>query len=110
MVTSDVMRGFNSFIILSILKKGDNYGYQISNIIKEKTNGAYIMKETTLYSAFNRLEKQSLIESYSKSETKGKPRTYYKITPLGIEAYFEKLIEWEEVQAIIQRFVKEENT
>ncbi|MBM6614752.1 PadR family transcriptional regulator [Desemzia sp. RIT804] len=108
MITSDVMRGFNSLIILSILMKGDNYGYQISTMIKEKTNGEYIMKETTLYSAFNRLEKQSLIQSYSKSGTKGKPRTYYKITPLGIEEYFEKLVEWEEVQAIIHEFVKEE--
>lgn len=109
MVSSDVMRGFNSLLILSILMKGDNYGYQISNMIREKTKGAYIMKETTLYSAFNRLEKQNLVNSYSKAETKGKPRTYYKITPLGIESYFEKLVEWEEVQRIIQRFVKEEN-
>ncbi|MFL2100407.1 PadR family transcriptional regulator [Desemzia sp. FAM 23991] len=108
MVTSDVMRGFNSLIILSILMKEDNYGYQISNLIKEKTDGEYMMKETTLYSAFNRLEKQALIQSYSKSETKGKPRTYYKITPLGIEEYFEKLVEWEAVQTIIQRFIKEE--
>lgn len=108
MVTSDVMRGFNSLIILSILMKQDSYGYQISNLIKEKTHGAYIMKETTLYSAFNRLEKNALIHSYSKPETRGKTRTYYKITPLGIEAYFEKLIEWEETQQIIHQFVKEE--
>lgn len=110
MVSSDVMRGFNSLLILSVLMKGDNYGYQISNIIKEKTNGAYIMKETTLYSAFNRLEKQHFIKSYSKAETRGKPRTYYKVTPLGIESYFEKLVEWEEVQMIIHRFTKEEKT
>lgn len=110
MVSSDVMRGFNSLLILAILMKEDNYGYQISSMIKEKTKGAYVMKETTLYSAFNRLEKQSLIQSYAKAETKGKPRTYYKITPLGIENYFEKLVEWEEVQAIIQQFVKEDKS
>jgi PadR family transcriptional regulator PadR len=47
-ISSDVMRGFNSLILLSILMKEDSYGYQISNTIKEITDGKYIMKETTL--------------------------------------------------------------
>lgn len=59
------MRGFNSLILLSILMKEDSYGYKISNTIKEITNDKYVMKETTLYSAFNRLEKSDLIQSYS---------------------------------------------
>lgn len=61
MISSDVMRGFNSLILLSILMKEDSYGYQISNTIKVLTDGKYIMKETTLYSAFNRLEKVNLL-------------------------------------------------
>lgn len=60
MISSDVMRGFNSLILLSILMKEDSYGYKISNTIKEITNDKYVMKETTLYSAFNRLEKATL--------------------------------------------------
>lgn len=105
MITSDVMRGFNELIILSILLDGDSYGYQISNTIKEKTSGKYIMKETTLYSAFARLEKKELIRSYSSQETFGKPRTYYTITALGKTVHAEKKNEWIEVKEIVNLFV-----
>lgn len=108
MISSDVMRGFNSLILLSILMKEDSYGYQISNTIKVLTDGKYIMKETTLYSAFNRLEKSELIESYSSTETNGKPRTYYRITGLGRQTYHEKVSEWLDTKNIISQFIEEE--
>lgn len=108
MISSDVMRGFNSLILLSILMKEDSYGYQISNTIKVLTDGKYIMKETTLYSAFNRLEKSELIESYSSTETNGKPRTYYRITDLGRQTYHEKVSEWLDTKNVISQFIEEE--
>lgn len=108
MISSDVMRGFNSLILLSILMKEDSYGYQISNTIKVLTDGKYIMKETTLYSAFNRLEKSELIKSYSSTETNGKPRTYYRITDLGRQTYHEKVSEWLDTKNIISQFIEEE--
>ena len=49
------MRGYNDSIILSLLAEGDSYGYEISRSIQERTGNAYSMRETTLYSAFNRL-------------------------------------------------------
>lgn len=108
MISSDVMRGFNSLILLSILMKEDSYGYQISNTIKERTNGKYVMKETTLYSAFSRLEKSALIQSYSSTETNGKPRTYYKITDLGRKTYHDKVNEWLETKNVMDKFIEEE--
>lgn len=104
MISSDVMRGFNDLIILSLLMEEDSYGYQISSQIKNISDGTYIMKETTLYSAFARLEKKELIRSYSSSETFGKPRTYYTITPLGKAVYQEKVSEWLETKTVIDQF------
>lgn len=106
MVTSDVMRGFNDLIILSILANSDSYGYHISNTIKDLTDGKYIMKETTLYSAFARLEKKECIKAYASNETFGKPRTYYTLTPLGKAILEEKKLEWTEVTTIVEKFVK----
>lgn len=105
MISSDVMRGFNDLLILSLLMKEDSYGYEISSTIKEISDGAYAMKETTLYSAFARLEKKSLISSYSSKETFGKARTYYTITPLGKAIYGEKVTEWETIKEVINQFV-----
>lgn len=104
MITSDVMRGFNDLIILSILLEEDSYGYQISSTIKTISKNIYVMKETTLYSAFSRLEKKELIRSYASNESFGKPRTYYTITPLGKAVYQEKVLEWQETKLLIDRF------
>ena len=107
MISSDVIRGYNDTIILSLLIEGDSYGYEISRNIRSITNEQYIMKETTLYSAFTRLEKNGYIESYYGEETQGKRMTYYRITPEGIKYYREKCEEWELTKKVINKFVKE---
>lgn len=107
MISSDVIRGYNDTIILYLLLDNDSYGYEISKQIKELSDEKYIIKETTLYSAFSRLEKNGYIESYFKDETFGKRRTYYKITEAGINYYKEKCIEWEITKEVINQFIKE---
>lgn len=106
MVGSDVMRGYNDFMILFLLLDEDSYGYEISRQIKQISEGKYIMKETTLYSAFTHLEKEGYIEAYYGTETNGKRRTYYRITKEGREFYREKCEEWELVKEIVGKFVK----
>lgn len=106
LISSDVIRGYNDTIILSLLIEGDSYGYEISKNIRGITNDEYIIKETTLYSAFNRLEKNGHIESYFGDETYGKRRTYFKITEEGIKYYKEKCKEWEVTKDVINKFIK----
>lgn len=107
LLSSDVMRGYNELMILSLLRKQDSYGYEISRQIKELSDEKYVMKETTLYSAFTRLERMSYIEAYYGEKTNGKRRTYYHITPEGDQFYREKCDEWELVKEIVNRFVSE---
>ncbi len=108
MISSDVIRGYNDTIILFLLLEKDSYGYEISRSIRQITDEAYIIKETTLYSAFNRLEKNQYIRAYSGSETKGKPRTYYQITPAGRAYYSEKCEEWELTKNVINKFIRKD--
>jgi len=107
LISSDVIRGYNDTIILYLLLENDSYGYEISKKIKELSEEKYIIKETTLYSAFSRLEKNGYIESYFSDETFGKRRTYYKITEAGINYYKEKCTEWEITNQVINQFIKE---
>lgn len=74
MISSDSIRGYNDVIILSILNEGDSYGYEVSKEIRTRTNELYMIKETTLYSAFTRLEKQKFIRSYPGDLTHGKKK------------------------------------
>lgn len=108
MISSDVIRGYNDTIILYMLLDGESYGYEISKNIRKLSEEKYIMKETTLYSAFTRLEKNGYIESFYKDETFGKRRTYYKITLAGKAYYMEKCEEWNLTKEVINKFIKED--
>ena len=107
MVSSDIYRGCNDTIILSLLIGGDSYGYEISKRIREITEERYVMKETTLYSAFSRLEKSDYISSYMGEETFGKKRIYYRITDSGREYYREKCREWKLTTDVVGKFIME---
>ena len=110
-ISSDVIRGYNDTMILSILLKEPSYGYEISKEIKTITDGKYIIKETTLYSAFTRMEKNGYIESFvaePDSSGNGKKRTYYRITDQGKEYYKTKCEEWEITKEVIQKFIRGE--
>ena len=106
-ISSDIIRGYNDTMILFLLHDKPSYGYEISKTIKEISGGKYAMKETTLYSAFTRMEKNGYIESFSQTAENGKRRTYYRITPEGRRYYLEKCEEWELTQEVISHFVKQ---
>ena len=108
-ISSDVIRGYNDTMILSILLKEPSYGYEISKEIKNITEEKYIIKETTLYSAFTRMEKNGYIESFVASqdlEGNGKKRTYYRITEAGKEYYHSKCQEWELTKDVVEKFIE----
>ena len=110
-ISSDVIRGYNDTMILSILIMVPSYGYEISKQIKKISMEKYIIKETTLYSAFTRMEKNGYIESFVADpdpEGNGKKRTYYRVTDSGTEYYRNKCEEWELTKDVIERFIKED--
>ncbi|CAI6080535.1 hypothetical protein PAECIP112173_02919 [Paenibacillus sp. JJ-100] len=108
MISSDVIRGYNDTLILYMLLEGESYGYEISKNIRQLTDEKYVMKETTLYSAFTRLEKNGYIESFYQDESSlGKRRTYYRITPAGLDYYREKCEEWKVTQEVVNLFIRE---
>lgn len=108
MISSDVIRGYSDTIILYLLLDGDSYGYEISREIKRISENSYSMKETTLYSAFNRLSKNGYIDFYYGDKTEGKRRTYYRITEKGRQYYEAKCEEWNQTKKLINRFIREE--
>ena len=91
-ISSDVIRGYNDTIILYLLLK----------------EPSYVIKETTLYSAFTRMQKNGYIVSFYGDETGGKRRTYYRITEKGRAYYYEKCKEWVLTKDVIEKFISRE--
>jgi DNA-binding PadR family transcriptional regulator len=106
-ITSDLLRGHTDTIILRHLLNRDSYGYEINKYISEKTDGAYELKEATLYSAFRRLEENGLISSYWGDETTGARRRYYSITRQGRVVYEKNIADWDEAKTLIDELIRE---
>ena len=76
LVISDVIRGYTDTILLAQLIKNDSYGYEINKTIQSITHDEFELKESTLYTAFRRLETSGYIISHWGDENIGARRRY----------------------------------
>ncbi|MDJ1370572.1 PadR family transcriptional regulator [Gulosibacter molinativorax] len=106
MISAEVIRGYVDLLVLEALLDEPSYGYAISKRIEEVSEGKYELKETTLYSALRRLEKQGVISSFKGTQSQGRARTYYELTQLGHAHYRERCLEWQETVDLVRRFVR----
>ena len=104
-IASDMIRGHTETIILAHLLAKDSYGYEINKSIQSRSQGLYELKEATLYTAFRRLEQSGCIVSYWGNETTGARRRYYSITAEGRRVYSERLNEWKQSRALIDKLI-----
>ena len=95
-------------IILTILKKGDNYGYQIIRDVQEISDGTLNWKEGSLYPVLAKLEKQHIIRSYTK-KANGRNRKYYTLANKGNELLETLKSEWHSINQIFNSIWNDQN-
>ncbi|MEM8861969.1 MAG: helix-turn-helix transcriptional regulator [Chloroflexota bacterium] len=61
MLSKDLVAASSRPMILSILSKGESYGYEILKTIKERSNGQIEWKDGMLYPVLRKLENEELI-------------------------------------------------
>jgi len=95
-VSKQLKKGVIEILVLKILSLSDMYGYQIIQVLDERSMGTFKMKEGTLYPILYRLEDSKLIESYWEAgvEKRSVPRKYYRITADGRLQLVDMLKEW----------------
>ncbi|HIY67139.1 MAG TPA: PadR family transcriptional regulator [Candidatus Agrococcus pullicola] len=108
MLSSDLVRSTIDLVILSVLTEGPSYGYAIAKRVDEISQGEYVTKETTLYAAIRRLEQRGLLDSYAGTESGGRARTYYRLTPDGEAQLQTRTSEWRAAHRIVTRFLERE--
>ena len=105
-VNSDLIRGNIDTIVLRCLHRGDMYGLEICNLIKEASGGTYVIKQPTLYSALRRLAQRKKITSYWQDSKLGGRRHYYKLTELGRQSFLDKKEDWSDAKEIVDTLVE----
>ena len=69
--------------VLALLKKQDQYGYEISDRLSREI----AIADGTVYPILRKLKGEGLMTTYLQEESGGPPRKYYSLTSLGRETY-----------------------
>lgn len=83
-------------LILKLLEEEDHYGYQLSQLISERSGNVIDLKEGTLYPTVYRMAEKGYITEHKELVGKRRQRVYYHIEPSGKE----------HLQALTDRFRK----
>lgn len=92
---AQMKKGMVDVCILSILARGDSYGYQLIKDIEPLMP----LSESTLYPVLRRLEAGGCVTVYS-VEHNSRLRKYYAITDAGRQRIADFLQEWAEINRI----------
>ncbi len=83
-------KGVLELCVLSLLKKGDAYGYELAERLSTSIEPA----EGTVYPLLRKLKTDGLCETYMSDASGGPPRKYYRITAAGLKRERELNEEW----------------
>ncbi len=89
--------------VLSLLARGDKYGYELTETISESLTIA----SGTLYPILRKLKEEEYVTTYLVDSGNGPARKYYSLTAKGRERQEKEKKEWEEFTLAIQRIIME---
>jgi PadR family transcriptional regulator PadR len=106
MLRSQLLKGTVPYLVLSILKDGELYGYEIAQRIRERSGAQLAPSEGSLYPALHRLEQQGALVAEWRESDRGPRRRYYRLTPHGGKLLAEARAEWEAFSSVIARVAR----
>ncbi|MDP2061297.1 MAG: PadR family transcriptional regulator [Flavobacteriaceae bacterium] len=99
MKSKNLFKGSLTTIILKLLEEnGKMYGYEITQKVKELTEGKLQITEGALYPALHKLEADGLLDS-ELEQVDNRVRKYYKLTESGQK---ETIVKMQEMNLFVQ--------
>jgi PadR family transcriptional regulator PadR len=94
-------------LVLIILIESENYGYELIQQLKSRSEDKLNIAEGTLYPVLKKMEEKKWIVSKWKISESGKQRKYYTITKKGKEQLSEQIDQWNFFNNLIQKSWKQ---
>lgn len=76
-------KGSVEMLLLYLLQEDDLYGYQLSQLIKQRSNNILTVPEGSMYPTLYRLVEKGFITDHKKQVGKRLMRVYYHLEPEG---------------------------
>ena len=105
MISKTLMAASTRPIILAILSRGEDYGYNIIQKVKGISGGNLEWTDGMLYPVLQRMEMDGLITSRWTASGENRPRRYYKITEQGREEFASELAGWRNVWGALSQLI-----
>ncbi|AEI49275.1 PadR family transcriptional regulator [Runella slithyformis] len=104
--SNEFLRGTLKTIVLKLLaEQGRMYGYEITQSVKERTNGEITLTFGALYPVLHKLEQEGFLLTESE-EVDGRLRKYYTLTPSGSATAIQKVSEFERFVEAMQTLLQ----
>lgn len=100
-----LVSGSMAMLLLKLLSEKDQYGYEMIEALRQRSQNVFELKAGTLYPLLHGLEEKKMLTSYEK-EVQGKVRKYYRITKEGRKALKAKEEEWKEYSRAVCRVLE----
>lgn len=84
-IDENVRSGLVELLILNMLQERDMYGYEIRQELDKRTNGAFLVKEGSLYGPLYRLCQRKLMSDHIEPGSGKRFRNYYHLEESGRE-------------------------
>lgn len=79
----ELKRGSTELLILALLEERDRHGYELAQLIDERSNGAIAFHAASLYPSLYRMEARDLIVGRWVENAGQRRRRYYSLTKSG---------------------------
>ncbi len=90
-------------LVLAILRRGENYGYQIIQSVRELSGGKLEWSEPMLYPLLKRMERDGLIRSEWKLTERKRFRRYFRLTDKGLREQEQETAEWTLINDVLRK-------
>src|SRR5215207_4803521 len=102
----ELKRGSAELLILALLEERQRHGYEIGQLIAQRSDGAISFHVTSLYPTLYRLEDRGWIEGRWVERAGQRRRRYYKLTRTGRQTLASQRNTWQTFLAALNRVAK----
>ena len=102
----ELKKGSAELMILALLEARARHGYEISQVIEQRSEGAVRFKVASLYPLLYRLERRGWITGQWVEKEGQRRRRYYRLTREGRKVLAEQRKGWQRFVAAISRITE----
>ncbi len=107
MIPKELVAASAEALILSLLSKGESYGYAIIQEVRARSDNHLQWSDGMLYPVLHRMENNGWIKSRWVKIENGRKRKYYSLKKDGKTALSEQRAQWLKVHGVLTRLWKE---